>query len=69
MATWHQTKARTRNGLKLYDRIKWNVVTDPPGGQCSIMQFADQVSAQEYLFRLRSVGKDAHTFILPPATK
>lgn len=69
MATWHQKKARSRDGIKLYDKIKWNVVTDPPGEQCSIMQFSTEADAQAYLYRLKGVGKDRHSTVIPPANR
>jgi len=56
--------ARSRNGVKLYDPIKWSVVEHPPNEPVTTTLFADEVTARERLWRIQSVGK--HAYILPP---
>lgn len=69
MATWHQRRARKRNKIRLDDPLRWNVVTDPPNEMASTMQFPTEADASAYVYRLKGVGRDAHTFILPPSRK
>jgi hypothetical protein len=70
MATWHQDQAAKCKGFRLYDDVLWNVVTDPPNGTRSIMQFAPEATAQEYGRYLAAKQPAAHrfTYILKPAT-
>jgi hypothetical protein len=68
MATWHQMQARKR-GLRLYDDVLWNVVTDPPNECTSIRQFATEAMAKDFLAELRITDPRAvgFSFILRPA--
>lgn len=64
MATWHQSRNRTR----LYSYNTWNVVIDPPNELRWIYQASTQELAEKYLRDLQMNNPTAYRFayILKP---
>ena len=56
MGTWHQK----RSGVRLFDRVKFNVVIDPPNKPMCIIQCDTLASAEEVK------KKHEHSYILKP---
>lgn len=59
-------KYQQRNSAPLYHKTKWTVVSDPPNGGIGLSLFDSIQSAEEYLDKLKKLGKAEHCYILPP---
>lgn len=69
MATYHQAKARRRNGFTAYDATRYTVWDDRPGEPASAMLFATREAAQGYIDRRSALGTGAGLFIVEPQHK
>jgi len=69
MATWHQQQAQRRNPTPLWDKVRWNLVTDPPNEMTTIMSFETKEAAEDTLAKWKANGRGDHSYILPPSGK
>lgn len=68
MATWHQEKARARNGFHYWHETLWTVLHDPPGKCAGLTRFANRQDAKAYIENRQAKG-DKHLILIAPETE